>query len=144
MTEGPSIVANVSSNIVTGELGRDIHPVVFKVKMKVAIPPSKPVIKPVFASIVAIFSLLLVQIPPLEGVIVVVEPIQICGGAVKFIAGIGWMVIDDVGRELHPVDDSVKLKNAVPAPIPVISPSLFTVATDALLLVQIPPDEGDN
>ena len=123
MTEGPSIVANVSSNIVTGELGRDIHPVVFKVKMKVAIPPSKPVIKPVFASIVAIFSLLLVQIPPLEGVIV---------------------VIDDVGRELHPVDDSVKLKNAVPAPIPVISPSLFTIATDALLLVQIPPDEGDN
>jgi hypothetical protein len=38
----------------------------------------------------------------------------------------------------------VKVNVAVPAPTPVTSPSLFTDATEGLLLTHVPPLVGDN
>jgi len=43
---------------------------------------------------------------------------------------------------LHPVVADVKVNEAVPAAIPVTSPAVDTVATDVLLLTQVPSDVG--
>ena len=49
-----------------------------------------------------------------------------------------------MGREEHPVLLLVKVNVTVPAPIPVTTPPLVTVATAALLLAQVPPVVGDK
>lgn len=49
-----------------------------------------------------------------------------------------------MGLDVHPVDDCVKIKVAVPLAIPVTRPLLFTIATEGLELAHIPPVEGDN
>lgn len=53
-------------------------------------------------------------------------------------------VIGKVGKEAQPVEVFVNVKVAVPADIPVTTPAFVTVATDGLLLVQVPPVAGDK
>lgn len=43
---------------------------------------------------------------------------------------------------LQPEVLSVNVKLVFPTAIPVMTPALLTVATDGLLLDQVPPDEG--
>ena len=57
--------------------------------------------------------------------------------------GVGLTVIALV-TPVHPVVPSVKVKVAFPVETPVTTPALLTVATDGLLLVHVPPDEGDK
>lgn len=45
---------------------------------------------------------------------------------------------------MHPVLVSVNVKVAEPADTPVTTPALVTVATEGLLLTQVPPLVGDN
>ena len=44
----------------------------------------------------------------------------------------------------HPEIEFVNVNVTVPTAIPVATPALVTDATDGLLLVQIPPVDGDN
>lgn len=53
-------------------------------------------------------------------------------------------VTTPVGLEMQPVLLLVKLKVTVPAPTPVTTPALVTVATAGLLLLQVPPVVGVN
>ncbi len=45
---------------------------------------------------------------------------------------------------LHPVVEFVNVKVVVPNPRPLTKPLLLTVATAVLLLIQVPPDKGNN
>ena len=58
--------------------------------------------------------------------------------------GCGRMLICAVELEVHPVDDSVKKKLAVPCATPVTIPELLTVAMDELLLDHVPPEVGER
>ena len=49
-----------------------------------------------------------------------------------------------VAFETQPVVASVKTKLAVPAPTAVTTPPFVTVATEGLLLLQVPPVVGDS
>ena len=55
----------------------------------------------------------------------------------------GSTVTDEVVA-LQPVVVSVKVKVAVPVETPVTTPAFVTVATEALLLSQVPPVVGDR
>jgi hypothetical protein len=61
------------------------------------------VIKPVFV-ILATAGLVLDHVPPEDGVICVVVPIQIGLGPVKSMAGLGFTVMGVVAEELQPVE----------------------------------------
>jgi hypothetical protein len=83
-----------------------------------------------------------------------VAPVVVC------VIGVNAVLIHNVGVEeavptvlsavtvivpvelLHPVVAEVKVKEAVPAAIPVTTPAEDTVATDVLLLIQVPSDVG--
>ena len=62
---GPSIVAFGAALTSMGSVGNDVHPPV-RVKENVAVPVATPVTKPLLET-VAIKSLLLAQVPPVEG-----------------------------------------------------------------------------
>ena len=49
-----------------------------------------------------------------------------------------------MASDVHPLILLVKVNVAVPAAIPVTTPALFTIATDELLLVQVPTVDDDN
>ena len=114
--------------------------VVPSVKVKVTLPAATPVITPALVT-VAIATLLLVQVPPDVGDKVAVLPTQTDAGAVT--TGKAFTVTEEVVL-LQLVVPSVKVKVTLPAPTPVITPALVTVATEVLLLVQVPPEVGDN
>ena len=65
-------------------------------------------------------------------------------GPVKNTVGLLYTVTGAVASEVHPVILFVKMNVAVPAATPVTTPALFTVATDELLLDQVPPVDGVN
>ena len=52
------------------------------------------------------------------------------------------VTVTDEVVALQPVVVLVKVKVTLPDPTPVITPPLVTVATEVLLLVQVPPDVG--
>lgn len=53
-------------------------------------------------------------------------------------------VIGKVGSEIQPEEVLVKVNVTEPADMPVTTPAFVTVATDGLLLVQVPPVVGDK
>ena len=70
------------------------------------------------------------------------EPAQIDEGPDILTAGFELTVTNAEALEVQPVLLSVKVKVDVPAATAVIIPALVMVATEGLLLTQIPPVEG--
>ena len=99
---------------------------------------------PVAATTEAIAGLLLTQVPPELGDKVVVEPTQmVLAPAILVITNELTVTADVVALQLGDTV-LVKVNVAIPAPTPVTTPPLVTVATDILLLTQVPPVVGDK
>jgi len=139
----PEIVTTGIAFTVTVAVGIEAHPVRELVKVKVAVPADMPVTTPAFVT-VATEALLLAQVPPVEGDKVVPKPTQILLVPVILTTGKAFTVTAEVARETQPVPESVKVKVADPAVTPVTTPASVTVATAGLLLIQVPPVEGDK
>ena len=116
------------------------HPVVPSVNVNVTDPAATPVITPALVT-VATAVLLLVHVPPVVGDKVAVLPTHTAAGAVT--VGRALTVTEEVVL-VHPVVPSVNVNVTIPSATPVITPPLVTVATDALLLVHVPPVVGDK
>ena len=136
----PVIVTGGLAFIVIGFVGFDVHPVEEFVNKNVAEPPLTPVTRPVLLT-VATAGLLLVHVPPLEGLNVVVAPAQMVEFPVIETVGLGFTVMAFVGFDTQPLD-FVNIKVVAPALTPVTRPELFTVAMAGLLLLQVPPVDG--
>lgn len=139
----PVILIDGLGFTVTGEEGSDVHVELSNVKVKEEVPAPTPVTTPPLVT-VATDGLLLTQVPPLEGVNVVVWPIQILEDPDIETVGFTFIDIDVVGSEAQSVALLVKVNDAVPAAIALTKPALVTVATELLLLAQVPPDVGDK
>lgn len=111
--------------------------------MNVALPTETPVIKPSL-SILATEELLLTQVPPIEGVILILVPIQTVLEPESVAIGFALTVTAGEGKLVHPVDVLVKTKVVLPTPNPVTRPFEATVATNGSLLIQLPPEVGVN
>ena len=118
------------------------HPVVALVKVIFAVPPATPVTTPPLL-MVATIGLLLTQVPPVVGVKFAVAPIHTVAGDGTVITGSAFTVIEAVVL-LQVVVVFVNVKVEVPANNPVTTPALVTEAIVGLLLIQVPPDVGDN
>ena len=116
--------------------------VVDEVKVNVADPAATPVTTPAEVT-VATAGLLLTQVPPVVGDKVVVDPMQIELLPVMLTVGNG-LTVTAVVVPLQLVVDEVKVNVADPAATPVTTPAEVTVATDVLLLTQVPPVVGDK
>lgn len=128
---------------VTVEVGRETQPVADRVKVKVTVPAETPVTTPLLVT-VATALLLLAQVPPEVGDKVVVAPTQILLAPVMLTVGNGSTETAPVVAEQLGEDELVNIKVADPADTPVTTPAFVTVATALLLLVQVPPEVGDN
>ncbi len=117
-----------------------VQPEAVSVNLNVAIPARTPVTT--LPLTVAVSVSKLTQVPPVEGVRVVVPPIHIFELAAKTV-GLGLTVIFPVFLE-HPDDVSVNVKKVTPEATPVTTPPLVIVATDPLLDVHVPPVVGDK
>lgn len=142
MLDEPVMLTVGSAFTVTGKVGTDTQPVIEFVKVKVAEPADTPVTMPLFVT-VATAGLLLTQVPPDVGDKVVVALTQILLNPVMLTTGNGLTVTGSVGNDAQPLL-LVNVKVAVPAPTPVTTPALVTVATAGLLLAQVPPVVGDK
>jgi len=118
------------------------HPVVAFVNVNKTVPAAIPVAIPLFV-MVAIAPLLLVQDPPVDGLKVVLSPIQIDEDPRYVTVGGASTTISSVGAELHPLAFS-NTKVALPGDTAVTIPALVTVAIAELLLVHIPPVPGER
>jgi hypothetical protein len=118
------------------------HPVVALVNVILAVPPVTPVTTPPLL-IVATAGLELIQVPLVVGVKLVAAPIQTVAGDGTVIIGNALTVIEAVVL-LQVVVVFVNVKVEVPANNPVTTPALVTEAIVGLLLIQVPPDVGDN
>lgn len=139
----PEILTTGIGFTVTVAVGIDAQPVVELVKVKVTVPADTPVTTPPLVT-VATAGALLAHVPPDVGDNVVVNPTQILLEPSILTTGKAFTVTAEVGSETQPVPESVKLKVAEPAETPVTTPAFVTVATALLLLVQVPPLEGDK
>jgi hypothetical protein len=128
---------------VTAGVGAEIQPVLPLVKVNVTEPLETPVTSPALVT-VATAGLLLVQVPPVVGDSMVVEPTQIASRPVMLTVGRALTVTAGVGAETQPVLVFVNVNVAVPAAIPSTTPPLVTVATAGLLLTQVPPVVGES
>lgn len=128
---------------VTEAVGKDTHPVVLLVKVKVTEPAETPVTTPALVT-VATAGLLLDQVPPLLGDKPVAPPIQILFDPKILTVGIGFTVTAAVGLDTQPVTVLVKVNVALPAETAVTTPALVTVAVAGSLLTHVPPEVGDR
>lgn len=140
MDVGPLMVAIGVVLTVTGVDANEVQPVVALVKVKVAAPVATPVTVPLLVT-VAILGLLLIQVPPLDGLNDVVVPMHIWEGPVIDTLGLPLTVINSVASDGQPAED-VNRNEATPCDTPVTMPFVLMVAIEALLLVQTPPVEG--
>lgn len=139
----PVMLTTGKAVTVTAAVGIEAQPVALLVKVNVAMPADKPVTTPALVT-EATEGLLLIQVPPKVGDSVVVNPAQILLAPVTVATGKALTVTGGVAAEVQPVVPSVKVKVAVPPDTPVTTPALVTVATDGLLLVQVPPEVGES
>jgi len=137
---GPVNIALGSSLMVIYSLSDDGHPEAL-VKTNVTAPLETPVTIPLLV-IVATDGLLDTQVPPVVGEKLVVSPIHIASGPVRFIAVGGFTVMTTLLSDVQPEELVVNRNCTVPTSIAVMIPELFTVATVTSVLVQVPPDEG--
>ena len=59
-------------------------------------------------------------------------------------SGLGFTVTTAVGSESQPVEDWLYMKVAVPPSNPVTIPPLVTVAIKGLVLIHVPPVDGES
>lgn len=116
-----------------------LNPVDVSVNVKVTVPEVTPVTNPALL-MVAIPELLLTHVPPVTGLIDIVDPTH----------NLSVGILTD-GRSLtatelvvfeQPVAVLVKVNVTVPSDTPVIKPALVMVAMPGALLVQVPPEVG--
>jgi hypothetical protein len=120
----------------------DEQPVEVCVHTNVTVPVVKPVTNPELL-MVATKGLLLAQVPPVDGVKLVVDSTHILSLPVKATVGTGVTVIV-MESDLHPVKVSVKINLAEPATKPVTTPALVTFTVVFGTANQVPPDTGDT
>ena len=107
----PTKLATGLSKMIIGEVGFEIQFVDDDVKVKLADPAANPVTKPALVT-AATFGFELVQVPPVDGLKVVVEPTQIVDKPVMPTTGIELIVIGKVGLERHSVELLLNVKVA--------------------------------
>jgi hypothetical protein len=134
--------AGVVFTVMAG-VGAEAHPVLVLVNVKVAVPAVTAVTTPAFVT-VATAGLLLTQVPPLEGDKPVMPPIQRFVAPMMLTIGVASTVTGAVAAETQPVAELVKINVAVPAEMPVTTPTLLTVATAGFVLTQVPPATGER
>jgi hypothetical protein len=113
------------------------------VNIKVAIPFTKPVTRPLLFTEATVL-LLLCQEPPEVGFNCEVLPTQILLFPVIDTVGIGLIVTAEVELEVQLVVVSVNIKVAEPTDNPFTMPKLFTDAIVGFEDIHIPPVEGLN
>lgn len=86
--------------------------------------------------------LLLTQVPPVEGVMFILVPIQTVLDPERVAKGLALTVTVGDGKLVHPVDELVKTNEVLPTPTPVTRPLEATLATRGSLLIQLPPEVG--
>ena len=116
--------------------------VVEEVNVNVAEPAATPVTTPAEVT-VATDGLLLTHVPPVVGDKVVVAPMHIELLPVMLTVGKA-LTVTAVVVLLQLVVDEVNVNVAEPAATPVTTPAEVIVATDGLLLTQVPPVVGDK
>lgn len=142
ITSGPSKVVVGLGVTVTFNVS-EVHPVEVSVNTKRPVPADTPVTNPALVT-VAIAGNTAVQVPPVVGERVVVDPIHTADVPVMVTVGLGFTVTGPVVL-VHPVAVLVKVKVAVPTDTAVTTPVVaFTVATEGLLLDHVPPVFGDK
>ena len=101
--------------------GADLQPVIPSSYTKVVAPALTPVIIPESEIIATVVSLL-IQEPPVVGVIEADSPIHMLDVLNPFISGgpSTFILIDEVPK--HPFVNSMKVKSTVPAFLPVTTP----------------------
>src|SRR5258706_5225247 len=129
-----------SALIVTADVAL-LQVVAVLVNVKVTLPAATPVTTPAFVT-VAREGLLLTHVPPLIGLNVIAEPIHKLDDGTLTV-GSALIVTADVVL-LQVVVVLVNVKVTLPAATPVTTPALVTVATEGLLLTQVPPLVGLN
>ena len=120
----------------------DAHPALL-MKVIIELPAPIPKTTPDGFTI-ATAILLLVQVPPDEGLSIVVAPIHSLADPLLLIGVRPLIVITLVASDGHSVVLFVKVKVAVPPLTPVTTPAFVTAATAVLLLAQVPPEVGLN
>jgi hypothetical protein len=122
----------------------DLHPVADSSNTNVTDPTPVPVTTPLLV-MVAIAGLLLVQLPPDDGIKLVVPLMQISLSPFKAVTGLLFTIM-----EMEPFEDGqpvlvfTKLKLVIPADKAMTLPLLFIEAIDGLVEVQTPPVEGNK
>ena len=134
--------AGVVFTVMAG-VGAEAQPVLVLVNVKVAVPAVTAVTTPAFVT-VATAGLLLTQVPPLEGDKPVMPPILRFVAPMMLTIGVASTVTGAVAAETQPVAELVKINVAVPAEMPVTTPTLLTVATAGFVLTQVPPATGER
>jgi hypothetical protein len=81
----------------------ETHPVDVCVKTKVAVPALIAVTPPAFVTL-AIDGLLLDHVPSVDGLSIVVLPMQILLEPLILTTGLGLTVMEDEALEIHPVE----------------------------------------
>lgn len=92
---------------------------------------------------VAIATLLLVHVPPVDGLNVDVSPIHNSVSPVTLTVGPVVTVTTLDVSEIQPVEVCVKINRTLPTETPVIIPALVIVAMAGLVLTQVPPVVGE-
>jgi len=101
-------------------------------------PPSTPMTLPSMET-VAISTFPEFQVPPDDGSNWVESPVQINEAPAILTTGVSCTTTTSLVSELQPVPESRNIKLTLPSEIPVTRPVLSTVATDGLVLDQVPP-----
>jgi uncharacterized protein (DUF362 family) len=142
MVLAPVILTIGFTLTVNGAVATEVHPLLVKVYVNVAVPAETAVIKPALV-IVATAVLLLVHEPKVVGLTVVVPLIHNeVLAPVIFVVGRALTVTLLVASDGQSVVLLVNVNVAVPPLTPVTTPPLVTVATALLLLAQVPPVVG--
>lgn len=113
-----------------------VHPVEEDVNVRTTAPEALPVISPALVT-EATDGLLLVHVPPVEGLTFAVLPTQTEVAPLNT----GKAFIVKVVDAVHPVEVCVKVKVTTPLVSPLANPLLFMVATAGLLLDHVPAPE---
>src|SRR5690606_38376991 len=140
---GPVTDTTGRDKTVMALLAVDRHPVEVCVKVKLAWPAPIPVTKPLLLT-VATKGLREDHVPPTVGLSCPVCPIQIFGFPNTVTSGPLLTVTTVEESDLHPVAALVKINRTVPSEWAVTRPLLFTLATEGLDEIQLPPEEGSS
>ena len=127
---------------VIGAVGSDVQPPV-PMKVNVALPALTAVTTPLFVT-VATNVLLDVHVPPVDGDNVVVSPTQMISSPVMLTEGLLVTVNGEEDKEVQFEALLTNVNVAIPVPTAVTNPLLLIVAIAVLLLVQVPPVDGNR